>query len=125
MDIKKALAMNLIDEKIRKFCIFLIRLYQKFISPLFGSSCRFYPTCSEFAYLQFCYNNFFVALWGSFFRILRCNKFFKGGFDYPLVKKTIEKSCIFVCEKNFKFWLIPYKSSKFYLVKNLKYKGKS
>lgn len=123
MGAKKALVMNL-DRKIRKFCIFLIKLYQQFISPLFASSCRFYPTCSEFARLQFCYNNFFVAFWSSCFRILKCNKFFKGGFDYPLVKKTRQKSCIFGREKNFKFWLIPHKN-KFYLVKNLKYKGKS
>ena len=32
----------------RSFVIFLINLYQKYISGIFGKKCRFYPTCSEY-----------------------------------------------------------------------------
>ena len=34
---------------ISKLLIKLIRFYQKFISPLLGQNCRFYPTCSQYA----------------------------------------------------------------------------
>lgn len=62
--------------------IFLIRAYQKFISPLKGKSCcRFYPTCSQYAIEAIqkhgAFKGFFMALW----RILRCNPFSKGGYD--------------------------------------------
>jgi len=33
----------------RKIIVFLINLYQKIISPYLPKSCRFYPTCSEYA----------------------------------------------------------------------------
>ncbi len=60
----------------------LIFLYQKFISPLFPKSCRFYPTCSNYA--MECYKRFgFIK--GTVLtvrRILRCNPFCKGGIDY-------------------------------------------
>ena len=32
----------------KKVFIFLIEKYQKYISPLLGNNCRFYPTCSEY-----------------------------------------------------------------------------
>lgn len=61
--------------------IFLIRFYQRAISPFFLPSCRFYPTCSEYS-LQAVKK--YGALKGSglaVWRILRCNPFNKGGFD--------------------------------------------
>lgn len=63
----------------------MIRFYQRFISPLFGSKCRYYPSCSEFARLQFKHNGFFSALFRSVLRILRCNQLFAGGIDHPIV----------------------------------------
>ncbi|MEW6651996.1 MAG: membrane protein insertion efficiency factor YidD [Bacteroidota bacterium] len=59
----------------------LVRLYQKFISPMFPPSCRFYPTCSEYAVQSF---EKYGAVMGSakaIWRILRCNPFNKGGLD--------------------------------------------
>ena len=59
----------------------LIKLYQKFISPMFPPSCRFYPTCSEYAVQAI---TKYGALKGgvkAVWRILRCNPFNKGGFD--------------------------------------------
>lgn len=71
--------------------IFLIRLYQKFISPLKGrSSCRFVPTCSQYAIEALKEWGFIrgsaLALW----RILRCNPFCKGGFD-PVPERKRKK----------------------------------
>ncbi len=60
----------------------LIRLYQKLISPaLPANTCRFYPTCSHYAY-QAIYKHgalkgTFMAVW----RVLRCNPFNPGGYD--------------------------------------------
>ncbi len=59
----------------------LIRFYQKCISPLLGSNCRYYPTCS--AYTMEAVRRF-GAVKGCLLgarRILRCNSFSKGGFD--------------------------------------------
>ncbi|MBQ9976423.1 MAG: membrane protein insertion efficiency factor YidD [Clostridia bacterium] len=61
--------------------IFLIRFYRKFISPLFPPTCRFTPTCSQYALEAFekhgCIKGLFLTVW----RILRCNPFCKGGHD--------------------------------------------
>ncbi len=58
-----------------------IRGYQKFISPAVGPSCRFHPTCSEYA-LQAVERFGFIK--GSFLalkRILKCNPWGGSGFD--------------------------------------------
>ena len=65
----------------RIFLILLIKGYKKFISPLFLPSCRFYPTCSEYSIQAL---EKYGAIRGgakSFWRILRCNPFNKGGYD--------------------------------------------
>jgi len=59
----------------------LIRLYQKFISPMFPPSCRFYPTCSEYAAQSISKHGALKGGVKAIWRILRCNPFNKGGFD--------------------------------------------
>jgi len=61
--------------------IVIIKAYRKFVSPLFPPVCRFTPTCSEYSLQAFGKYNFFKALYLSVSRILRCNPFFKGGYD--------------------------------------------
>lgn len=65
----------------KRFFIFLIRLYQKYISPMKKPCCRFYPTCSQYALEAIqkhgAFKGFFMALW----RVIRCNPFCKGGYD--------------------------------------------
>jgi putative membrane protein insertion efficiency factor len=61
--------------------VFLINLYQKYISGAFPPSCRFYPSCSEYSKQAFMRYNFFKAFVLSFYRILRCNPWNKGGYD--------------------------------------------
>ena len=61
--------------------VFLIKLYQKFISPLFPPSCRFNPSCSEYAVQAFTKYGIFKGTIKSVWRILRCNPFNEGGFD--------------------------------------------
>lgn len=53
--------------------------YQKFISPLLGSNCRFYPTCSEYARQAFLTHGIWKGLYLSLGRILRCQPLCQGG----------------------------------------------
>ncbi len=72
--------------------IALIRFYQKFISPLKPSCCRFRPTCSQYALEAFRERGFFVGFGLSVWRICRCNPFVKGGYDpVPLKRKKASK----------------------------------
>ncbi len=61
--------------------IYLIKFYQKFISPIFPPSCRFYPTCSQYSLEAFQKYGVFKGFYKSAWRILRCNPFNKGGYD--------------------------------------------
>jgi len=66
---------------ITRLVIVFIRVYQIIISPLFPSSCKFVPTCSEYTISAFrkyglC-KGFYLSVW----RILRCNPFSAGGND--------------------------------------------
>lgn len=58
-----------------------IRFYQKFISPLKPPSCRFTPTCSQYAIEAIRkhgpFKGFALAVW----RILRCNPWGGSGYD--------------------------------------------
>lgn len=59
----------------------MIKFYRKYISSLKRPSCRFYPTCSEYALEAI---NKYGALKGGFLsikRILKCHPFNKGGYD--------------------------------------------
>ena len=72
-------------------CIWLIRLYQKFLSPLKRCpTCRFTPTCSAYAVEAFTNRGFFVGAALTVWRILRCNPFSVGGYD-PVPPKRIPK----------------------------------
>lgn len=70
-------------------CIWLIRFYQKVLSPLKGRpTCRFTPTCSEYALQAFTKRGFFVGLILSVYRIFRCQPFCIGGYD-PVPEKGL------------------------------------
>ena len=65
----------------KKFLIFIIRIYRKFISPIKPPSCRFYPTCSIYAIQAI---EKYGALKGTFMaikRILKCHPLHPGGYD--------------------------------------------
>tara|TARA_Y100000590_G_C14816363_1_gene674635 strand:- start:224 stop:442 length:219 start_codon:yes stop_codon:yes gene_type:complete len=59
----------------------IIKLYQKYLSPLLGPTCRFHPTCSEYAFQAI---NRFGVFRGSYLalkRILKCNPWGGSGMD--------------------------------------------
>ena len=61
--------------------IWLVRLYQKYISPIKRPCCRFTPTCSSYAIEAFTKRGFFIGMILTVWRVLRCNPFSKGGYD--------------------------------------------
>lgn len=64
-----------------KLGLSLIRMYQRFISPLLGDVCRFRPSCSHYTYEAIeRYGLIKGSLMGAW-RICRCNPFCKGGDD--------------------------------------------
>ena len=72
---------------VKRFLIFLIKGYQKFISPLLGDNCRFYPTCSHYAVEAIEVHGAFKGAALALLRLLRCNILFPGGFDPVPPKK--------------------------------------
>ena len=77
----------------KRLLLFLVRFYQRAISPRKGGSCcKYIPTCSNYAhvgmYLQqeppTCSNYSLLAIG----RILRCNPFSRGGYDPVPEKKS-------------------------------------
>lgn len=76
---------------IKKAMIFLIRTYQMTLSPRFShGSCRYTPTCSQYAIEAIEIHGIFKGSLLAVRRILRCNPFFKGGWDPVPPKKTKE-----------------------------------
>jgi len=59
----------------------LIEFYQKLISPMLPSSCRFYPSCSEYAKQALQKYGFFKGMWLAMKRIARCHPLNPGGID--------------------------------------------
>jgi putative membrane protein insertion efficiency factor len=61
--------------------IFLIRVYQKIISPWLGQSCRFTPTCSQYGVDALKKYGAVKGLWLTVKRIARCNPWGGHGHD--------------------------------------------
>lgn len=59
----------------------LVRGYQRFISPLLPPSCRYYPTCSTYMIQALQKHGAIKGSLMGIARILRCNPFVKGGLD--------------------------------------------
>lgn len=58
-----------------------IILYQRFISPLFASRCRFAPSCSQYAVEALRAHGAARGLWLTVRRLARCHPFHPGGYD--------------------------------------------
>lgn len=74
---------------VKKFLLAVIKTYQITVSPDHGifsfwlknKICRFYPTCSEYAYQSIEKKGSFVGIILAIQRISRCHPFNKGGYD--------------------------------------------
>ena len=65
----------------------LIKAYKFLISPLFGPSCRYLPTCSEYCIDALKTYGLIKGMFLSFKRVLSCHPWGSGGFD-PVKKET-------------------------------------
>jgi hypothetical protein len=59
----------------------MLRGYKLAISPLLPSSCRFYPTCSEYMMQAVEKHGAGRGVWMGAKRLLRCRPFHAGGYD--------------------------------------------
>lgn len=61
--------------------LIIIKFYKKFISPVLPPSCRFYPTCSHYAYEAIEKHGALSGSWLAIKRVARCHPFNPGGID--------------------------------------------
>nr|WP_315861489.1 membrane protein insertion efficiency factor YidD [Stieleria tagensis] len=66
-----------------KLLVGLIRVYQTRISPLFPPTCRFTPTCSQYAVDAIRNRGPLVGLFLTTLRIAKCHPWHPGGHDPP------------------------------------------
>ena len=65
----------------KRVVLAIIGFYQRFISPLLGSNCRYHPTCSTYAYQAIDKYGVRIGGWMGIKRISRCHPWHPGGFD--------------------------------------------
>ena len=65
----------------RRLLAALIRGYQRFLSPALPASCRFHPSCSQYALEAVTRYGALKGSWLAARRLARCHPFNPGGFD--------------------------------------------
>ncbi|WP_085447176.1 membrane protein insertion efficiency factor YidD [Magnetofaba australis] len=65
----------------RRVLMGLVRGHQLFISPLLPPRCRFYPSCSQYAYEALSRHGALRGSWLAVRRVARCHPFHPGGID--------------------------------------------
>jgi putative membrane protein insertion efficiency factor len=71
-------------------CLVALTFYRGTLSYLFGSCCRFYPTCSEYATQAYKNHGVFKATFLTFLRLCKCHPFGPHGYD-PVPDKHAHK----------------------------------
>ena len=64
-----------------RFFIWLIKIYQRLISPLVGPCCRFHPTCSVYAKEALERHGLMLGMWLTIKRLSKCHPLGGSGFD--------------------------------------------
>ena len=70
----------------RFMLIAIIKFYKYFISPLLGSNCRFYPSCSSYSLEALQRHGAIIGSYLTVKRLLKCHPFHQGGID-PVPEK--------------------------------------
>ena len=68
--------------------VWMVRGYQVFISPALRPSCKYYPSCSQYAIDALRQYGFFRGVVMAGWRLLRCNPLSYGGYD-PVERQTL------------------------------------
>jgi putative membrane protein insertion efficiency factor len=66
----------------RFMLIAIIKCYKYFISPLLGSNCRFYPSCSSYSLDALQRHGVIIGIYLTVRRLLKCHPFHEGGIDH-------------------------------------------
>ena len=74
----------------QKVLVMLLKGYQYLVSPWFGQTCRFFPSCSCYAIEAIEKRGVLMGLWLTVRRIGRCHPWHPGGFD-PVPEKCEAK----------------------------------
>jgi putative membrane protein insertion efficiency factor len=61
--------------------IILVAAYRYALSPMLGRSCRFHPSCSEYAQEALERHGAVRGVWLALRRIARCHPWHRGGYD--------------------------------------------
>ncbi|MEJ2657450.1 MAG: membrane protein insertion efficiency factor YidD [Desulfobacterales bacterium] len=61
--------------------LILIKGYQLILSPVMPPACRFYPSCSEYAYQSILRHGLLKGCYLALRRLLKCHPFHPGGID--------------------------------------------
>ncbi|HOF05559.1 MAG TPA: membrane protein insertion efficiency factor YidD [Syntrophales bacterium] len=72
---------NFLSQILADIFVLSIRSYQLFISPILPPSCRFYPTCSEYAILSIRRYGPLRGALAGLRRLGRCHPWHPGGYD--------------------------------------------
>jgi putative membrane protein insertion efficiency factor len=64
-----------------KLILALIQAYRYAVSPMLGPSCRFHPSCSDYALQAVARHGALHGVWLALKRVLRCNPWHCGGHD--------------------------------------------
>ena len=106
----------------KAFLSYIIRIYQRYFSVISFGSCRYYPSCSNYAKWQVENNTLFKAIYFTILRVLKCNQLFSGGFDYPILKKARHNNINFKKIKII-YWYVPISDDRYLIVKNREWKN--
>ena len=78
----------------------LIQCYRYWISPFLPPSCKFFPSCSQYALESYQKLSFCRATYLSFIRLLKCNPFHSGGVDAVPSSVLTDTECLGLPENN-------------------------
>lgn len=73
--------------------IYLIQLYRHTVSPLRLPTCRFTPTCSQYAVDALSEYGLFRGSWLATVRLLKCGPWHRGGWD-PIPERGIDSCAV-------------------------------
>lgn len=65
----------------KRLALGMVGFYRKYISPMFPPSCRYVPSCSEYAMIALQRYGFMKGSWMAIKRICRCHPWHPGGYD--------------------------------------------
>ena len=77
--------------------LWLVRAYQIALSPLLGPTCRFYPTCSNYALDAIREHGALKGAMLAAVRLAKCHPWHPGGFD-PVPKKAGQEDASHACK---------------------------